>query len=235
MNDASTQALVRLQEVSKIFEETGSRIELFSKLSLTIHRGDFVSIMGTSGVGKSTLLHIIGLLERPTTGEVWYAGDKVSQLSDRRISGIRNQGIGFVFQFHHLLPDLTVEENVLLPARIGGTFGDVTRKRASELLDLVGLGERKKHLPNELSGGERQRGALARALLNEPGLLLCDEPSGNLDSGNAKQLHHLLTDLNQRLKVAILVVTHDSNLADLAEKSLVLRDGQLQLRQVPAL
>jgi lipoprotein-releasing system ATP-binding protein len=226
--------LVKLHGVSKVFEETGHRIELFRELDLTLRRGDFVSIMGASGVGKSTLLHILGLLERPTAGEVWYAGEKVSQLSDRRISGIRNQGIGFVFQFHHLLPDLTVEENVLLPARIGGTYQEATRKRAAELLELVGLGSRKAHLPNELSGGERQRGALARALLNEPGLLLCDEPSGNLDAGNARQLHHLLTDLNQRLKVAILVVTHDSNLADLARLSLVLREGRLQVRQPPA-
>jgi lipoprotein-releasing system ATP-binding protein len=229
-NPSSEPVLVRLQGVSKIFEETGNRIELFRDLDMTLHRGDFISIMGASGVGKSTLLHILGLLERPSTGEVWYTGEKVSQLSDRRISGIRNQGIGFVFQFHHLLPDLTVEENVLLPARIGGTFGEAKRKRANELLELVGLAKRKNHLPNELSGGERQRGALARALLNEPGLLLCDEPSGNLDSGNAKQLHQLLTDLNQHFKVAILVVTHDANLADLAQQSLVLKDGRLQSR-----
>jgi lipoprotein-releasing system ATP-binding protein len=231
---ASPAALVALQGVAKTFVETGHRIELFRDLDFTVKQGDFISIMGASGVGKSTLLHILGLLERPTTGDVIYKGEKVSSLPDRRISAIRNQGIGFVFQFHHLMPDLTVAENVAMPARIAGTYSgkgsDKIRERVDTLLELVGLAGRRNHLPNELSGGERQRGALARALLNAPDLLLCDEPSGNLDSGNAKHLHTLLRDLNERLKVAILLVTHDSNLADQASQSLVLREGILQSR-----
>lgn len=222
--------LVALQGVSKAFVETGHRIELFRDLDFAVKPGDFISIMGASGVGKSTLLHILGLLERPTTGDVVYKGDKISTLSDRKLSAIRNQGIGFVFQFHHLLPDLSVAENISMPARIAGTYTQQTRERVDTLLELVGLSGRRHHLPNELSGGERQRGALARALLNKPDLLLCDEPSGNLDSGNARQLHHLLCDLNERLKVAILVVTHDASLADLAKQSLVLREGALQMR-----
>lgn len=236
MNDIASPApmaapLIELQGIAKTFSETGSLIELFRDLDLAIGPGDFLSIMGASGVGKSTLLHIIGLLERASVGAVRYRGENITDLSDRRVSGIRNRSIGFVFQFHHLLPDLTVEENVLLPARIGGNLNAKTKARSAELLALVGLEKRLRHLPNELSGGERQRAALARALVNEPDLLLCDEPSGNLDAGNARQLHALLRDLNQRLGVAILVVTHDPVLAGLAARSLVLSEGQLLTRQ----
>ncbi len=231
MNDiASTESLIELQGIAKTFSETGSTIELFRDLDLTICPGDFLSIMGASGVGKSTLLHIIGLLERSSAGSVRYRGENITDLSDRRVSGIRNQGIGFVFQFHHLLPDLTVEENVLLPARIGGNLNAKTKARSMELLGLVGMEKRLRHLPNELSGGERQRAALARALVNEPDLLLCDEPSGNLDAGNARQLHALLRDLNQRIGVAILVVTHDPVLASLASRNLILSEGKLVAR-----
>lgn len=236
MNDIASPApmaapLIELRGIAKTFSETGSLIELFRDLDLAIGPGDFLSIMGASGVGKSTLLHIIGLLERASVGAVRYRGENITDLSDRRVSGIRNRSIGFVFQFHHLLPDLTVEENVLLPARIGGNLNAKTKARSAELLALVGLEKRLRHLPNELSGGERQRAALARALVNEPDLLLCDEPSGNLDAGNARQLHALLRDLNQRLGVAILVVTHDPVLAGLAARSLVLSEGQLLTRQ----
>jgi len=224
--------LVELRGVAKSFSETGHEIELFKHLDLRLHRADFVSIMGASGVGKSTLLHIIGLLEKPSEGKVLYRGEAISELTDRKVSGIRNRGIGFVFQFHHLLPDLTVEENVLLPARIGGALNARSKARGLELLELVGLGGRLRHLPNEMSGGERQRAALARALLNEPDLLLCDEPSGNLDSGNARQLHALLADLNSSLGVTILTVTHDAALASLAARSLVLRDGRLENRDL---
>jgi len=222
--------LVSLDQVSKVFVETGARIELFRNLSLDIVAGDFLSIMGASGVGKSTLLHLLGFLDKPTEGRILFRGDAITEISDRKLSQIRNREIGFVFQFHHLLPDLTVWENVLLPARISGRAIQEAEARAKELLTQVGLNDRLKHLPNELSGGERQRAAVARALVNNPGVLLCDEPSGNLDAGNALALHELLQEVNRRLNVAILVVTHDASLADLARRRFILQGGALKAR-----
>lgn len=221
--------LVALQGVSKVFEETGTRIELFRDLDFSISAGDFTAIMGASGVGKSTLLHILGLLDRPTAGKVRFQGKEIGGLSDRALSGIRGKEIGFVFQFHHLLPDLTVRENVLMPARIAGGRRRADEDHALELIKLVGMDHRLGHLPNELSGGERQRVALARALINRPGLLLCDEPSGNLDVKNSAHLHDLLLDLNHRLRVAILVVTHDRGLAALASRLYVMEGGGMRL------
>ena len=221
--------LISLEKVSKIFEETGTRIELFRDLDFMVASGDFTAIMGASGVGKSTLLHVLGLLDHPTTGKVRFKGSDISGLSDRNLSSIRGKEIGFVFQFHHLLPDLTVRENVLMPARIAGGLRRADEDHALELITLVGMDHRLKHLPNELSGGERQRVALARALINRPGLLLCDEPSGNLDVKNSEHLHELLLDLNRRLKVAILVVTHDRNLANLAGRTYVMEGRGLRV------
>ncbi|HLP39862.1 MAG TPA: ABC transporter ATP-binding protein [Fibrobacteria bacterium] len=227
--------LVSLHGISKVFEETGTRIELFRDLDFAIAPGDFISIMGASGVGKSTLLHILGLLDHPTSGRVRFRGKDVSGISDRALSGIRGKEIGFVFQFHHLLPDLTVKENVLMPARIAGGLRRADEEHALELIRLVGMDHRLRHLPNELSGGERQRVALARALINRPGLLLCDEPSGNLDAKNSGLLHAQLIDLNRRLDVAILVVTHDRGLAGLAGRNYVMEGGGLRAQHlVPA-
>jgi lipoprotein-releasing system ATP-binding protein len=220
-------SILSLHGVAKAFEDTGSRIELFRNLDFDLAPGDFVSITGASGVGKSTLLHILGFLERPTEGEVRFQGESVSSLSDARLSAIRNREIGFVFQFHHLLPDLTVWENTLLPLRIGGGLDRAGRERARELLIQVGLEQRLEHLPSQLSGGERQRAAVARALVNNPKALLCDEPSGNLDARNAQHLHEILADLNRDLSVALLVVTHDIALARRAARPLVMRDGGL--------
>jgi len=208
--------LLSVEGVSKVFEETGTRIELFKDLDFAVRAGDFTAIMGASGVGKSTLLHILGLLDHPTTGKVLFKGLDTGGISDRRLSAVRNGEIGFVFQFHHLLPDLSVWDNVLMPARIAGGLRKADHDRARELISLVGMEHRLRHLPSELSGGERQRVALARALINNPVILLCDEPSGNLDAGNSEHLHNLLLDLNRRLSVAILVVTHDRDLALLA-------------------
>jgi lipoprotein-releasing system ATP-binding protein len=226
-------AILAVEAVSKVFEETGTRIELFRDLSFSLNAGDFVAIKGASGVGKSTLLHILGLLDHPTTGKVFFKGVDTGAFSDRRLSEVRNREIGFVFQFHHLLPDLTVWENVLMPARIGGgalrgRLPKPEEDRARELIALVGMDHRLKHLPNELSGGERQRVALARALINHPGVLLCDEPSGNLDSRNSEHLHRLLLDLNRRLSVAVLVVTHDLGLASLAKRVYMMEPGGLR-------
>jgi lipoprotein-releasing system ATP-binding protein len=220
--------LLSLRGVSKVFSETGNRIELFRDLDFDLAAGDFVSITGASGVGKSTLLHILGFLEAPTTGSALFKGEAVSNFSDTRLSQIRNREIGFVFQFHHLLPDLTVMENALLPLRVGGVLDAAGRDRARALLREVGLEGRLDHVPGQLSGGERQRAAVARALVNNPAVLLCDEPSGNLDTVNSEHLHRMLSDLNRNLGVAVLVVTHDVALARLAARPLVMRDGGLR-------
>lgn len=226
--------LLAVEKIRKVFEETGTRIELFRDLDFSISRGDFVAIKGASGVGKSTFLHILGLLDHPTSGRVLFKGRETKGLSDKELSSIRNGELGFVFQFHHLLPDLTVRENVLMPVRIAGRLRRADEERALELIRLVGMDHRLKHLPSELSGGERQRIALARALINNPGVLLCDEPSGNLDDRNSEHLHALLLDLNQRLSVAILVVTHDLSLAALAKRVFMMEGGDLRLEHGPA-
>jgi lipoprotein-releasing system ATP-binding protein len=239
MNDAAAAsppaagkaALLKAERIQKIFEETGTRIELFRDLDFAIAAGDFVAIQGASGVGKSTFLHILGLLDHPTAGRVLFKGKDTVGLSDKAMSRVRNREIGFVFQFHHLLPDLTVRENVLMPARIDGRLGRAEEERALDLIKLVGMDHRLRHLPAELSGGERQRIALARALMNGPGILLCDEPSGNLDVKNAAALHELLLDLNGRLGVAILVVTHDQGLAGLAKRVFMMEGGGLRLER----
>ncbi len=223
------ETILRLNKVQKVFEETGARIELFRNLDLEIRVGDFLAIKGASGVGKSTLLHIAGLLEHPTEGEVRFKGTDTRKLSDRKLSSIRNRDIGFVFQFHHLLPDFTVWENTLMPKRITGLLQKADEDRAAYLLEKVGMQHRLRHLPSELSGGERQRVALARALMNGPGLLLCDEPSGNLDARNSEMLHAMLVDLNRELRLAILVVTHDLGLAAMARHSYMMHDGLLEL------
>jgi lipoprotein-releasing system ATP-binding protein len=226
-----SQAILSLRGVSKVFTETGSRIELFRDLDFDLEAGDFVSITGASGAGKSTLLHILGLLESPTEGSVLFRGEAVSGLGDARLSRIRNATIGFVFQFHHLLPDLTALENVLLPLRIGGPGREglaAGRDRAIALLEQAGLGDRLDHTPAQLSGGERQRAAVARALIQNPAVLLCDEPSGNLDARNSERLHTLLADLNRTLGVTVLVVTHDPALAARAMRPLTLREGLLE-------
>ena len=224
-------ALLRAERIAKVFEETGTRIELFRDLDFSISAGDFIAVKGASGVGKSTFLHMLGMLDHPTAGRVLFKGKDTVGLSDRALSQVRNGEIGFVFQFHHLLPDLTVRENVLMPARIAGRLRKAEEDRALELIRMVGMDHRLRHLPAELSGGERQRIALARALINNPGLLLCDEPSGNLDVKNSEHLHALLLDLNQRLNVAILVVTHDQGLAALAKRVYVMEGGGMRVER----
>ncbi len=225
-----SNALLSLRGISKVFTETGSRIELFRGLDFDLAGGDFVSVTGASGAGKSTLLHILGLLESPTEGTVLFRGEDVSGLPDARLSRIRNRELGFVFQFHHLLPDLTVLDNVLLPLRIGGPgpLDAAGRERALALLTQVGLDTRLDHVPAQLSGGERQRAAVARALVCNPSVLLCDEPSGNLDAKNSAALHDMLAALSREHGVAVLVVTHDAGLARLAARPLTLRDGRLE-------
>jgi lipoprotein-releasing system ATP-binding protein len=228
-----TSPILSLRGASKVFSEAGNRIELFRDLDFDLAKGEFVAVTGASGVGKSTLLHILGLLERATTGTLRFEGDDVSTLGDARLSRVRNRSIGFVFQFHHLLPDLTALENVMLPLRISGTLGAKGRARAEELLARVGLADRLHHPPAKLSGGERQRAAVARALVNDPSVLLCDEPSGNLDAGNAERLHALLSELNRDQGLAVLAVTHDPALAARSRRALVLRGGALHPAEIP--
>ncbi len=187
---------------------------------------EVVSIVGASGAGKSTLLHILGTLSRPDSGRVIIDGTNVFALSDKDLAYFRNTRIGFVFQAHHLLPEFTALENVMIPALIAGNSRREASSKAIELLDQLGLGERVNHKPSELSGGEQQRVAIARALINRPTLLLADEPSGNLDSKNKEELHRLFFDLRDRYNLTILIVTHDKELAALSDRTLEMKDGE---------
>ena len=194
-------------------------------VNLHIKKGEFVSIIGSSGAGKTTLLQILGTLENPTNGEVTIDGTNITELNDKDLSKFRNKNIGFVFQFHNLLAEFTALENVCLPAFIKGENKKEVKKRAMELLTLLNIENRSSHKPSELSGGEQQRVAVARALINSPSIILADEPSGNLDSKNAKELHNLLLKLNKERNQTIVVVTHNNELANITNRKLEIRDG----------
>ncbi len=203
-------------------------IEVLKGIDLEIYEGEIVAIMGPSGVGKSTLLHIIGVLDRPTSGRVFIDDIDIFKYDDRKLAEYRNKTIGFVFQFHHLLPEFTALENVMMPGMIARFNDDLVRTRAIELLTEVGLEERLEHRPDELSGGEQQRVAVARALINSPKLLLADEPSGNLDRQSAEALHQLFWELNQRLNQTLIIVTHNIELAQRADRVIELFDGRVR-------
>lgn len=218
--------MVRLEGVSKEFD--GARkLRALDNITLHVGRGEIVSILGPSGSGKSTLLNLIGTLDRPTSGSIAIDGQDVSSLNDGAVTRLRREKIGFVFQFFNLLPSLTCLQNVGLPLHLGGWSGSTVKERAHKLLDLVGLGDRLDHLPDELSGGERQRVAIARALAYEPPLLLADEPTGNLDSNTGKEILALLQDLHQRLDSTIVLVTHDESVARIATRRITLRDARI--------
>jgi len=202
-------------------------IEVLKGIDLTVKKGELVSIVGASGAGKSTLLHILGSLDKPDRGSVEIDGIKLNHLKGNQLSRYRNQHIGFVFQFHNLLPEFTALENVCLPAFIGNKTLASTESKAKELMDLLGLSERLHHKPSQLSGGEQQRTAVARALINSPEIVFADEPTGNLDSTNAKQLQNLLLELRARLNLTFVIVTHNNALANFADRKLTIRDGQL--------
>ena len=213
--------MIRVTDIHKSF---GTR-EVLKGVSLDVAQGEVVSIVGASGAGKTTLLQIIGTLSRPDGGRVEIDGRDVSALGDRALSQFRNERIGFVFQFHHLLAEFTAFENVCIPGLIGRRPRADVERRAAELLDMMGLAARRDHKPGQLSGGEQQRVAIARALVNSPAVLLADEPSGNLDSHNRDEIHRLFFDLRERLGQTVVIVTHDENLAAMADRKITMSDG----------
>jgi len=200
-------------------------LNVLKGISLGINDGEIISIVGASGAGKSTLLHILGTLDKADSGYIEIDNVRVDVLSDKKISEFRNRHIGFVFQFHHLLPEFTAIENVCIPGFIKGGSRNETVEKARELMDILGLSGRLKHRPSELSGGEQQRVAIARALINDPGVILADEPSGNLDSTSAMELHKLFFSLRERFRQTYVIVTHNTELAGMADRKLTIRDG----------
>jgi lipoprotein-releasing system ATP-binding protein len=204
-----------------------NQLMVVKNVSLEIAHGEIVTIVGKSGAGKSTLLHILGTLDRPSSGEVYLNGNLVSSLNDSQLSNFRNQHIGFVFQFHHLLPEFTALENVMMPALIKKMGKKESEVRASELLDYLGLKDRMSHKPSQLSGGEQQRVAVARALMNKPLVIFADEPSGNLDTQTSKELHDLFYQLNKDFKQTFVIVTHNEDLAAMAHRTISMKDGSI--------
>ncbi len=213
--------------VAKNIQKKYGDLEILKGVDLEIKQGEVVSIVGSSGAGKTTLLTILGTLDRPNIGEVTINNENVFSLNDKKLAAFRNANIGFVFQFHQLLPEFTALENVIIPALIGKQNKKDAEKRATELLELFNLRDRISHKPNELSGGEQQRVAVARALINNPKVVFADEPSGNLDSKNAQELHQLFFKLRDSLNQTFIIVTHNNDLAKMADRTLVMKDGRI--------
>jgi lipoprotein-releasing system ATP-binding protein len=213
--------------VAKAIHKDFNGLEILKGVDVEIGRAEIVSIVGSSGAGKTTLLTLLGTLDRPSAGEIRYDGELVTQLSDRKLAAFRNKNIGFVFQFHQLLPEFTALENIIIPALIAKTKKKDAENRASELLELLQLRDRAGHKPSELSGGEQQRVAVARALINRPSVIFADEPSGNLDSQNAAELHQLFFTLRENYGQSFVIVTHNQELARMADRSLQMRDGKM--------
>lgn len=215
--------MIEAKNITKAY----GQLQVLKGVDLHVGAGEIVSIVGKSGAGKSTLLHILGTLDRPDGGQLFIKDSDVFQLNSKRLAAFRNQEIGFVFQFHHLLPEFSAVENVSIPALIAGKKETEVRHRAMELLDYLGLSERAKHKPNELSGGEQQRVAVARALMNEPAIVFADEPSGNLDSASSAALHELLFQLRNDFNQSFIIVTHNEDLAAMSDRRLEMIDGRL--------
>ena len=225
--DDNMKPVVELKQVSKIYKMDEVEVKALDGVDMKVGRGEFVAIIGPSGSGKSTLLHMIGLLDRPTNGKVFLDGIDVSKLNENELARLRGNKIGFVFQFFNLYPILTALENIELPMVITEKSKTERRKRALELLKIVGLEKRAEHLPSQLSGGERQRVAIARALANNPSLILADEPTGNLDSKAGKEILELLDKLQEEEGKTIIMVTHDVNIGKYAERLIYLKDGKI--------
>jgi lipoprotein-releasing system ATP-binding protein len=228
MNNGNHRVQVQTLGLAKVFGSGPQSIELFRDLDVVIRGGERVAIVGASGAGKTTLLNILGTLERPTTGKVLYGGQDVFLWQERELANFRNRHIGFVFQFHNLLPEFDALENVMMPGLIGGDSLKTVKEGAMQLLERLGLSDRMHHRIGELSGGEQQRVAVARALSLRPGLFLADEPSGNLDSRTGRKLHELLVGLNEELNLTMVIVTHNQELASMMHRTLRLVDGQLR-------
>ncbi len=216
--------MIQLRNITKSF----GTLEVLRGIDLDIEKGEVVSIVGPSGAGKTTLLQIMGTLDKPDKGTVVFDDLDVNSLNQKKLSQFRNQHIGFVFQFHQLLPEFTALENVMIPAFIGGTGKREASKRAMELLEFMGLQDRASHKPNELSGGEKQRVAVARALVNKPTVVMADEPSGSLDSANKEELHRLFFDLREQYGQTFVIVTHDEALAAMTDRTIHLKDGEIE-------
>ncbi len=222
--------MIKLRNITKSFD----RLQVLRGIDLDIAEGQIVSIVGPSGAGKTTLLQIMGTLDRPDTGTIEIHGTDVSRMSQKRLARFRNQQIGFVFQFHQLLPEFTALENVMIPALIGGTGKKEAHRRADELLAFMGLTSRASHKPSELSGGERQRVAVARALVNRPAVVLADEPSGSLDTQNKEELHRLFFQLREQYGQTFVIVTHDEHLALQCDRTIRMQDGTILDSDEPA-
>ncbi|MFV0501676.1 MAG: ABC transporter ATP-binding protein [Bacteroidales bacterium] len=215
--------MIEVKSLYKSYEN----LTVLKDINISINKGEVVSIIGASGAGKTTLLQIIGALDKADRGEVWINNKNINLLKDNNLSAFRNKEIGFVFQFHHLLPEFTALENVSIPAYIAKETKKNARIKAEELLEILNLKDRMNHKPSELSGGEQQRVAVARALINHPSIILADEPSGNLDSSNAKELHNLFFKLRELYNQTVVIVTHNEELADMSDRKIIMKDGSI--------
>ncbi len=215
--------MLRAENITKSYDQ----LQVLREVSLTIVPNEIVAIVGASGAGKTTLLQILSTLDKPDGGKLLFNNEEISKYNERKLAKFRNQQIGFVFQFHHLLPEFTAIENVCIPAFILGKSKRESEKRAVELLEMLGLAERMEHKPSELSGGENQRVAIARALINNPAIIFADEPTGNLDSANKEEIHQLFFDLRDKLQQTFVIVTHDNDFADKCDRKLAMKDGQI--------
>ena len=219
--------LLRCEQINKFYDEGSQKVQVLKDVNFTMNKGELVAIVGSSGSGKSTLLHTLGGLDQPSSGNVYINGQSLQKLSANQLAHLRNQNLGFVYQFHHLMADFSALENVMMPMLIGKQNKSEARDRAEKMLQAVGLSHRIAHRPSALSGGERQRVAIARALVNKPALVLADEPTGNLDQKTTESIFDLIKQLNHEQNTAFLLVTHDLALADKLSRRLIMRDGVL--------
>ena len=239
MNNTATQYnaadndLLQVQDLSKAYANNGTVTQVLNKVNVTVRTGDLLAIIGPSGAGKSTLLHILGTLDHPTGGHVLYRGKNIFSRTPQELARFRNRRIGFIFQFHHLLPEFTAHENTCMPAIIAGGDNKLYREKASDLLERIGLGNRMHHKPGELSGGEQQRVAVARALIMSPELVLADEPTGNLDSHTGGEVFDMLLELNTHMRTTLIMVTHNEEFARRMPRCITLHDGEVVPHATP--